>query len=139
MPRRRSCPADPNRRSAGGFTLIEIIMALAVFGLGVLALAAIIPMGIKRNNLSSQDSRSSELAAACAERLLNTSFQEPDLTAGTHDDASNPYFNIYNLRWTVEDNQPINSCKRITIKVNVPTVNSKTVAQVVVVASEAGS
>lgn len=126
-------------RPEGGFTLVEIIITLAVFGVGVLALAAVIPLGIKRNNSATQQSRASELAAGCAERLLDTPFVEPDLSAGNHKDANNPYAGRYYIQWTVEDDQPIKSCKRITVVVNAPDAASPAAARLIVVSSEAGS
>lgn len=114
-------------------------MSLVVFAVGVLALAAVIPMGFKRNNTAAQQSRASELAASCAERLLQSPFAEPDLASGSHDDGENPRVGNYYLQWEVEDDQPITSCKRITIKVRINSITAPVVESMVVVASEAGS
>jgi prepilin-type N-terminal cleavage/methylation domain-containing protein len=131
-------PSPPLARPrAAGFTLIEIMITLAVFGVGMLALAAVIPLAVRKNDASSQQSRASELAAACAERLLDTPYLEH--TAGVHDDPANPYFGRYHLRWTVEDDQPLKSSKRITIGVHLNSTSSAAIAKLVVVTSESGS
>lgn len=130
---------NARRDQDSGFTLIEIMITLAVFGMGILALIAIVPLGIKRNDLASQQSRASELAAATSERLLDMPFNESDLDAGSHDDPSNPYLGHYCVKWTVEEDQPITNCKRITVEVKIPTISSPTVAKIVNVTSEAGS
>jgi prepilin-type N-terminal cleavage/methylation domain-containing protein len=127
------------RRDGAGFTLIEVIITLAVFGVGFLALAAIVPLGFKKNNSATIQSRASELAAATAERLMHIPYMEPDLDAGNHEDADNPHFGRYHVKWSVEENAPITKCKRITITVHVPAVTSPQVARIVVVTSEAGS
>lgn len=120
-------------RAAAGFSLIEVIMALAVFGVGVLTLAAVIPFGIKRSNWASQQSRASELATVRGEALLEAPYLDDALTAGSHTDPNNPHVGSYHVEWNVEDNQPINSCKRVTIRVRRPTATSPVLAQVVVV------
>lgn len=133
-------PASGGRaHRAAGFTLIEIMIAMGVFAVGVLALGAVIPLGIKKSSSSAQQSRASELAASRAEELLHTPFSEPDMDAGSHDDPGNPYTGQYYLRWTVEDDVPISRCKRITIVVNRPTLTSPTVARIRLVTSDAGS
>jgi prepilin-type N-terminal cleavage/methylation domain-containing protein len=135
----RSALATQRPAGAPGFTLIEIIFAMAVFAVGVLALAAVIPLGVKKNSSSAQQSRASELAASRAEQLLQAPFSEPDMAVGTHDDPNNPYLGQYYVRWTVEDDQPAPRCKRIAIVVNRPTLTSPTIARLLVVSSDAGS
>lgn len=127
------------RAGAVGFTLVEIVITLALLGVGLLAIAGVIPLGVRKNISAGQQSRASELVAARAEQILNTSYSEPELSAGTHDDPANPYTGHYYVRWTVEDDVPVKACKKITIRVNCPTVNAAATAQVVIVLSEAGS
>jgi len=120
------------RRHDAGFTLIELFIALAVFSVGVLTLAVIIPAGAKKSNNSGQQSRASEFAAAKAEELLDAPYTDDDLTAGTHTDNDNPFLKQYYREWVVEADQPITNCKRVTIKVHEPTLASPTVAQIVI-------
>jgi prepilin-type N-terminal cleavage/methylation domain-containing protein len=134
----RNSRVDDRDRS-GGFTLVEIIIAIALFGIGVLALAAVMPMGINRNNKAGQLSRASELVAARAEQFLATPYTEPGLAPGTHDDPGNPYEDQYHVRWTVEEDQPIAYCKRVTIQVNCPSLTSPATAKTVIVLSQAGN
>ncbi|MGH2359200.1 MAG: type IV pilus modification PilV family protein [bacterium] len=135
------CTAVPARRPAHerGFTLIEALIALMVFSIGVLALAAVVPYGTNRVGKATGQTRSGELATERAEILLSTPYDDGDLTAGWHNDTANPYQVLYHVRWNVEDNQPITSCKRVTVVVNRPTLTSPTVAKVVIVVPEAGS
>jgi type II secretory pathway pseudopilin PulG len=123
--------ARPRRKDAG-FTIVELFIALAVFSVGVLTLAVIIPAGAKKSTNSGQQSRASEFAAAKAEELLDTPYTDDDLTSGTHTDAGNPYLDHYYREWVVEADQPITNCKRITIRVHEPALTSPTTAQIII-------
>jgi len=125
-------PGRLTRRNQAGFTIIELFIALAVFSVGVLTLAVIIPTGAKKSDKSGQQSRASEFAAAQAELLLDAPYTDEILTSGTHTDHANPYLNQYHVEWVVEDDKPIANTKRITIKVHQPALSSPTVAQIVI-------
>jgi Tfp pilus assembly protein PilV len=128
----RAAPARRRiRRREGGFTLVEVFIALSVFAVGVLVLALIIPLGIKKSNSASQQSRASQLATIRAEAILDAAYAEPDLDDGTHYDAGNPILGQYYVEWVVEADQPITDCKRITVNVRRPTSTSPIEARVV--------
>jgi type IV pilus assembly protein PilV len=116
----------PGARGARGFTLIEVMVALVVFAVGVLSLAMLIPLGTKGISRSGETTRASELSVAAMEKLLATPYDDDDLTAGTHTDTANPYNGSYYITWVVEVDQPITSCKRITVRVRWPMSNSAT-------------
>jgi prepilin-type N-terminal cleavage/methylation domain-containing protein len=126
------------RREPAGFTLVEVLVALMVFVIGLLSIAAMMPSGSQSVNRSGDETRGSELASACAERILATAFTDPSLAIGTHPDPANPYNWKYYVSWTVEDNQPMPQCKRATVTVRWPTPLSPPGATVVVVVPRSG-
>lgn len=126
----RTSHRAPNDR---GFSLVELMIALMVFAIGILTLAAVIPMGIRKTNAASRQTTSSELATLKAEEVLITPYSDADLTAGIHDDPTNPRQGKYYIRWTVEDDQPVTNCKRVTVSVHVNAVTASPTARVVVV------
>jgi prepilin-type N-terminal cleavage/methylation domain-containing protein len=105
------------RAADGGFSLIEVIIALAVFAIGVLGLAVMVPMGSNRIGLAGRQTHASTLASEHAEALLITPYGDTDLTAGIHTDTGNPIDRYYYVRWTVTDNTPATNCKRVYIEV----------------------
>lgn len=105
------------RDPRAGFTLIEVLIALIVFAIGVLGLAIVIPLGTRKIGKAGQQTRASSLAAECAENLLTTPYGDGDLTAGTHLDPNNPIDGRYYVRWTVTDNTPQTDCKKVLITV----------------------
>ena len=125
-------------RSSAGFTLVEVLVALMVFVIGVLSIAAMMPSGSRSVNRSGDQTRASELASACAEQLLSTSYTDANLAPGPHLSPVNPYDGRYYVGWTVEDNQPMAQCKRATVTVRWPTLLSASGASVVVVVPRSG-
>lgn len=129
----------PRRRGrAAGFSLVEVAVALIIFAIGFLSLAALIPLGTKGVSKSGESTRASEIASATMERLLSTPYSDPDLGSGAHADPSNPYPGDYHVTWNVEEDQPEASCKRITVRVRWPLSSSTTMVRMVGVKTEAG-
>jgi prepilin-type N-terminal cleavage/methylation domain-containing protein len=125
-------------RPQAGFTLIEVMFAIVIFGIGVMALMACVPMASKKVMSAGAQTRASALATEAAEELLTVPYGHSSLTAGTHDDPANPHDNLYYTRWVVENNQPIASCKRITVTVARGAASNVPVVRLVVVTPQSG-
>lgn len=138
LPVRATLPRSRSRRLQAGFTLIEILFAIVVFGMGVMALMACVPMASKRVMKSGAQTRASSIASEMAEQLLTVPYGNSSITAGTHNDPANPRDGLYYTKWTVEDDVPITSCKRITITVARNAVSNPSVARIVVVTPKSG-
>ena len=135
-------PARPASRRAGactaGFSLVEILIALAVFMVGALSLSLVMPLATNRIVKAASQTRASELSADCAERILVTPWDDSDLTSGTHNDPANPRDGAYYVSWAVLDSVPVPNCKRITVSVSRLSVGATALAQVTVVVPRAG-
>jgi prepilin-type N-terminal cleavage/methylation domain-containing protein len=106
------------RRNADGFSLIEVLIALIVFSIGVLSLALCIPLATRKVGKAGQQTRASTLAAQQAENLLMTAYGDDDLLAGTHTSPNNPIDGRYYVKWAVVDSVPVLGCKRVTVSVS---------------------
>jgi type IV pilus assembly protein PilV len=108
------------RRSRGeGFTLIEVMIALVVLAVGLLALATMQIVSIRANAYSSEMTYSTMLAQQQLEILKNLSFSDADLTDGTHDTLP-PVVEkgaSYTVTWEVQDHPTIQNMKTITLDV----------------------
>lgn len=72
-----------------GFTLIEVMIAIMVFSLGVLAMQAMQARSIDDNSLSSGISRKSSIALSQIEMIMNLPYDDP-LLDDTDGDGTNP-------------------------------------------------
>ena len=67
-----------------GFTFIEVLLAIAVFSLGVLAAASSQTDAVYRTNAIRKAAEANECATDTMEKLFRLNFNHPDLAAGTH-------------------------------------------------------
>jgi len=110
----------PRARQAG-FTLVEMMIALTLFGVGLMALAQALPNGLSVRDKARRLSVATNLAQEELERLRSIPFDHADLAGGAHADASNPVDGAYFRNWTVQDGNPIPDMKRVTVRVSFPT------------------
>ena len=99
----------------GGFTLIEVLVAIAIFAIGILALTSLQAVYIGGNSSARMQTESTTLAAQWLERLKILPYAHDDL-----DPVGNPHRQVvgaYRIEWNVADNSPINEVKTIRITV----------------------
>ena len=129
---------QPSRLPRAGFTLIEVMVAMGIFGIGAMSLLLCVPLASKRVMKAGAQTRASSIASQAAEDLLSVPYAHSSLTPGTHNDPANPRDGLYYTRWVVESNQPYASCKRITVTVARGDVTAFPVVRLVIVASQTG-
>ncbi len=95
-----------------GFTLIEVMIAITIFAIGLLAVVSMQVTSIKGNSYSRRTTEGSNLAFGKLEELAGFSYTDPDLTSGFHTEAQNGY----TLTWDV-GNGPLSNTKKIDIVV----------------------
>ena len=94
-----------------GFTLIEVLIAMAIFSLGIMAVGA---MQINSNNSNASARIHTEeytWVVDQIERLTALPYDDADLTAGDHSVVQGPY----TVEWTVADDDPVVGAKRIAV------------------------
>lgn len=119
--------AHPSIRSRrNGFTLVEVLAALALFGIVSAGLALNSVAAVRHNRVSHALSAATALAQDEIEQLraLDPSTNPAALTAGTHNDAANPLTALgtpggrFTRQWTVTRNSPVAGVATILVTVS---------------------
>jgi len=101
-----------------GFTLIEILMAIAVISIGLLALAALQTTAISGNARAKKHSMASLLAQDQIETYKNMPYDSiPSAPASENGTTLSPW-GIFTRTTTVLDNTPIAGAKTINVSVS---------------------
>ena len=96
-----------------GFTLLEVLIAISIFAIGILGVASMQITAIGGNTSARTHTEAATWAADRVERLMALPYNHPDLDA-----ANNPHpatEGVYNIVWNVTDNTPITNTKTITV------------------------
>ncbi|MCF6265374.1 MAG: prepilin-type N-terminal cleavage/methylation domain-containing protein [Desulfuromusa sp.] len=96
-----------------GFSLIEVLIAVTIFAVGLLAVASMQFTSVKGNFSARNVTEAITLGQAKAEELYTLAYDHGDLSAGVHTQA----LGYYNYQWTVVDNDVLNNTKTITLDV----------------------
>ena len=104
-----------------GFSLLEVLFATVVVGIGFLAVARMHGMSISSNSQSSYMTEATYLAEDKLEELTNQNFGDIDNTGspetGLNELGEAVTNGMFNRSWTVTDNTPGPRTKTVTVTV----------------------
>jgi type IV pilus assembly protein PilV len=121
-PRPRPLPPRRPAREAG-FSLIELMVALVLLGLGILSVANLFPFGSQTQLRDRLRTSATDLAQQKMEQLRTMSWSAADLDLGIHPDASGETVALanegsFNRRWIVESQSgAFADMKKVTVRV----------------------
>ena len=98
-----------------GFSLLEVLLGITIFMIGMLGVTALNISSLKSNTFSGNMSEAVIIAGDKLEELMTIAYDDPDLTAGDHiqDEDNDGNFDpvgkngIYRLSWSVVDDDPL--------------------------------
>jgi type IV pilus modification protein PilV len=120
-------PENPKQTNAQGFTLIEVLIAMAIFAIGILAVTSMQMRSINQNASARIQTEATTLAVDWMERLLSLPYEDAWL-----DEAASPLEaqnGNYAIQWTINED-PNNAglpIKQIDLQVTHANRNAKTV------------
>ena len=111
-----------------GFTLIEVLIAISIFAVGLLAVAAMQTSAIRVNSSAAQLTELNTWGMDKLEELMGLPYTDPwleaagnfpnlDAAGNTHQDPDPPTAGGFTVRWVITDNSPTPNTKLITITV----------------------
>ena len=83
-----------------GFTLIEVMMAMVILGIGIMSIVALQTRDTMYNNSSRRQTQAYTWALDRVERLRALPYTDTDLTTSSHSESQSPY----TVQWVVSDN-----------------------------------
>ena len=117
-----------NWRNQKGASVVEIMVALLIFGIGLVGAIRILPQSSAKTTRSRNKTIAVNIAQEKIEELMALGYQEADLAPGDHDDADNPINGHYSRTWSITDDTPITGMKMISVRVTFPTSSADSVA-----------
>jgi len=119
------------KTSPAGFTMVEVLIALAVFSIGILAVFAMQISAINQNSAARMQSEATSVAVHTMERLAAAPYDHDDLSEASnpHQQTSGPYRVQWNISTPgvgdpVYDGIPV---KMITLTVDADNPNAQPV------------
>ncbi len=122
MDMNRNNPAAKPLSPEDGFSLLEILMAVAVFAIGVLGIAGLQVQATNKTTHSRLFTEAYTVACDQIEAIYLMPYTDANITAGTHTVGNTGPGNRYNLSYTVTDNlgpTPPANTKTITVTVSI--------------------
>ena len=104
------------KRGQQGFSLIEVLIAMAIFSVGILAVGAMQITSTNSNAGARIHTEEYTWVVDQIERMTALGYDDADLTAGDHSATRGPY----TVDWTVVDDTPVTGAKRITVTADGP-------------------
>ena len=120
-----------HRANERGFTMIEALVTLVVFGIGIMSLMQLSPRAVQFANRGKLLSSATSTAQAKVEELRALPWNDPQLEAGTHVGSSDGLPVGFELRWLVTADNPLPEMRRVEVRVRYSTASNDSVASIV--------
>jgi type IV pilus modification protein PilV len=110
------------RKNEEGFTIIEVLMAICIFAIGMLAVATMQYSAIRVNSSANHLTERTNYAMDQMEKLMSRPYNDPTLQDNNADVGTATSFGPFNpipsvrVTYTVDVNNPSTNSKRIVVQ-----------------------
>ena len=111
-----------NSGNEHGFTFIEVVIAMAIFSIGILGVAAMQTTAAGGNSSARRVTNIANVAADHVERLISLPYNHTDLDSGSH---NGPAATEYSVNWTVTDDTPVSGTKTLRVTVQAKAIDTE--------------
>jgi prepilin-type N-terminal cleavage/methylation domain-containing protein len=108
-------------KSQKGVGLIEILIAIVLFGIGVSFALRTLPDSNVAMTRGRNITAATNFAQEKVEELMSVPFTDAELNSGTHADPDNPIDRSFTRNWTVTDDSPVAGMKTVAVTVSFQT------------------
>ena len=114
--------AKRNTVDKTGFTLLEVLIAISIFTVAILALATLQVNAIRRNRLGNEVTQATSLAQMQIEALKRADIDSAALAPGDYDDPNNPideteaHGGTFTRSWDIADNSAYSRIVTVTVR-----------------------
>ncbi|MCK4236939.1 MAG: type II secretion system protein [Candidatus Krumholzibacteria bacterium] len=105
-------------QSQKGIGLVEIMIAILIFGIGITAALRTLPESNTATTRARNLTVATNLAQEKIEELMCAPFNNAELSAGNHNDPQNPLERHYTRTWSITDDVPVSAMKHLTVTVS---------------------
>jgi len=125
------------QNSENGFTIIEVMIAMFIFSVGILAMALLQISFIQGNSTANNITEASYLAADKLEELFSINFEESGNELDTGNSPFSETSDQYSISWTVfypdlNNNSTVDPVEQEFKQIQMTVVNTATSKQVVI-------
>jgi len=107
-------PVKKNLKTEKGFTLVEIMVTICVFSIGMLAVASMQVSGTEGTANAKWQTGATVWASDQMEKIISLPYDHPDLADGAHAGVTQGQ---YDISWVVQDDELVDNTKTITVTV----------------------
>jgi len=111
-------------KSQKGVGLVEILIAIVLFGIGVSLALRTLPESNVAMTRGRNITAATNFAQEKVEQLMSIPFTNADLAGGTHADPENPIDRHFSRNWTVTDDAPVQGMKTVAVSVSFETASN---------------
>ena len=110
---RQADPAGKAVDTQSGFTLMEVLVAISIFAIGILAVAGMQGMAIRGNGSGNRLTDRLSMAQSQMENIMGVDYANASMTNGNYDDGQSPVV----TSWVITDYAGMADTKLITVSV----------------------